>query len=72
MLNMNTSTRFSNMKGHNMPKSTTIKRILEYVAGFALFVIFCQTVEVDWQLMLTAMRDSMLLDFAPLRISLVR
>lgn len=69
---MNTSTRFSNMKGHNMPKSTTIKRILEYVAGFALFVIFCQTVEVDWQLMLTAMRDSMLLGFAPLRIRLVR
>jgi hypothetical protein len=64
------------MKGHNMPKSTTIKHILEsvgeYVGGFALFVIFCQTVEVDWQLMLTAMRDSMLLNFAPLSIRFMR
>jgi hypothetical protein len=51
------------------PPSNTI---LEYVIVFALLVISCEGVGLDWQLMLIAMRDSMLLDFAPLRISLVR
>ena len=62
------------MKGHNMNKPNTIKNILEsvggYVGGFCVFLIVCQTLGLDWQLMAMAMRDSMLLYYAPMRLSL--
>jgi len=60
------------MKELIMTPPSTSNTILEYVIVFALLVISCEDVGLDWQLMLIAMRDSMLLDFAPLRISLVR
>ena len=57
------------MKGHDMNKPNTIKNILESVGGFCVFLIVCQTLGLDWQLMAMAMRDSMLLYYAPMRLS---
>lgn len=34
-------------------------KILNYVLGTVLFVLVCEVLRVDWQLMLMLMRDSM-------------
>lgn len=34
-------------------------KILNYVLGVTLFIMVCELLRVDWQLMLMLMRDSM-------------